>query len=92
MGPIADLILLLLSLLSWVVIIDVILSWLVGFEVVNRGNQVVRAVQDFTHAVTEPLLRPIRQVVRPIGGMDVSPILLLIAIWFLQRVIISIVY
>lgn len=90
MSPIGSLILLLLSLLSWVVIIDVLLSWLVNFDVINRSNQVVRSVQDFTRAVTEPMLRPIRNIIPPIANLDISPIVLLIAIWFLQRIVVYI--
>jgi len=78
---------LLLDILVWIVIIDVVFSWLIGFNVINRANQAVRTITDFTARVTQPLLQPIRNVISPIGGLDLSPIVLLIGIMFLRRVI-----
>jgi len=74
----------LFSLLWWIVLISVVMSWLVGFNVINTHNQFVAMVYRMTHAVTEPLLRPIRNILPPLGGMDFSPIVLLLLIGFIQ--------
>lgn len=70
-----------LGLYEWVVIAAVIMSWLVGYGVVNRYNQVARMVGDVLYALTEPVLRPIRRIVPSIGGIDLSPLILLILIY-----------
>ena len=87
MRALLDVILLALQLYTWLVIAAAILSWLVAFNVVNARNDVVRAVWDFLYRVTEPALRPIRRILPNLGGVDVSPIILLLGIFFLQRVI-----
>ena len=76
-----------LGLYRWVVIIYVIMSWLVAFGVVNRSNQIVNMVGDFTARLTEPALVPIRRVVPTISGIDLSPLILLLLIFFLEGVI-----
>lgn len=87
MRALLDVILLVLQFYTWLIIAAAILSWLVAFNVVNARNDVVRAVWDFLYRVTEPALRPIRRVLPNLGGIDVSPIILLLGIFFLQRVI-----
>ena len=72
---------------SMVILVQVVASWLVAFNVVNARNDVVRAVWEFLHRVTEPALRPIRRILPNLGGVDVSPIILLLGIFFLQRII-----
>ena len=74
----------LLNLLWFVVLAGVILSWLISFNVVNTSNQFVSMVWRLTSAITEPLLAPIRRVLPPLGGMDFSPIVLLLLISFIQ--------
>jgi len=74
----------LLNLLWFVVLAGVILSWLISFNVVNTSNQFVSMVWRLTSAITEPLLGPIRRVLPPLGGMDFSPIVLLLLIGFVQ--------
>ena len=74
----------LLNLLWIVVLVSVILSWLVSFNVVNVHNQFVAMIWRVTSAVTEPLLSPIRRVLPPLGGLDFSPIVLLLLIGFVQ--------
>lgn len=76
-----------LNLYTWIVIASAIISWLVAFNVVNGRNDVVRMVWDFLYKVTEPALRPIRKIMPNLGGIDVSPIILLLGIFFLQSVI-----
>ena len=74
----------LLSLYIFVIFASVILSWLIAFNVVNRNNQFVEMIWRFTTALTEPVLRPIRNVLPNLGGIDISPIILLFAINALQ--------
>ena len=87
MRAILDVILLVLQLYTWLIIASAILSWLIAFNVVNTRNDVVRAVWDFLSRVTEPVLRPIRRLLPNLGGIDVSPIILLLLIFFIERVI-----
>jgi len=68
------------TLLIWIIIINVVLSWLIGFNIINPYNPFVRAIHTFCYRVTEPLLAPIRRVLPDLGGIDISPIILLIAI------------
>jgi YggT family protein len=87
MRALLDVILLALQFYTWLIIAAAILSWLVAFNVVSARNDVVRAIWDFLYRVTEPALRPIRRILPNLGGIDVSPIILLLGIFFLQRVI-----
>ncbi len=77
----------LIRIYIWVVIIGVILSWLVSFNVVNTRNQVVAMVLRITYQLTEPALGPIRKVVPSFGGLDFSPIILFLGLTFLDRVL-----
>lgn len=72
----------------WLVIFQVILSWLVAFNVINTTNRFVFIVGDFLHRVTEPALRPIRSVLPNLGGIDISPVLLIIGLIFIRRLIV----
>jgi len=92
MRALLDVILLVLNLYTWVIIAVAILSWLVAFNVVNTRNDLVRSIGRFLEAVTEPALRPIRNVLPNLGGIDVSPIILLLLIFFIERVIIYYIY
>jgi YggT family protein len=86
-NPFIWLLLTVIELYMYVVIIGVALSWLVAFNVVNSSNRFVYMIGDFTHRFTEPVLRQIRQFIPNIGGMDISPVLLLIGLVFIQRLI-----
>lgn len=68
----------------WILIARVVLSWLISFNVINQFNQGVRAVDNFCRVLTEPLLRPIRRFMPDLGGLDISPIVLLLGIEFLR--------
>jgi len=76
-----------LELYVWVLIIGALLSWLTAFGVINSYNGAVRAVMDFSERITAPLLRPIRKRLPPMGAVDWSPIVLLLAIYFLRSFI-----
>lgn len=87
MRALLDVVMLALNLYTWIIIASAVVSWLVAFNVVNVRNDVVRMIWDFLYRVTEPALRPIRNILPNLGGIDVSPIILLLGIFFLQRVI-----
>ncbi len=76
----------------WALIIGAVLSWLVAFGVVNPYNRVVHVVGDFLARITEPLLAPIRRRLPPMGGMDLSPLVLIFALYFLQSFIRHLVF
>lgn len=69
-----------------VILIGVVLSWLIGFNVINGYNPVVRAVYQAVNVLTEPVLRPIRRMMPNLGAIDLSPLILLIALQFIQVV------
>jgi len=71
-----------------VVVGQVILSWLVTFKVVNTQNRFVYMVGDFFYRATEPALRPIRRVMPNLGGLDISPIILILGLVFLRQLLI----
>jgi YggT family protein len=87
MNPVHWLIDTLLELYIWVIIASVILSWLVAFNVVNRGSPFVNQVGEFLHRATEPALRPIRNLLPNLGGIDISPVILIILIIFVRRLL-----
>jgi len=76
-----------LDVLSTLILIQAVLSLLIGFNVVNRSNQLVRAVDGGLGQITEPIYRPLRRVIRPTGGIDWSPFLALVAIRILLYVL-----
>ncbi len=92
MRAILDLILLVLQLYTWVIIAMAILSWLVAFGVINIRNDFVRSVWNTLLAVTEPILMPIRRRLPNLGGLDLSPVVLLLAIFLLERIIVYYIY
>jgi len=75
-----------------VLIAAAILSWLIAFNVINTRNQFVSAVAEFLYRITEPVLRPIRSLLPGLGGLDISPVIVILIIMFLQRVIAYYVY
>ena len=87
LGPIFGLIDMVFDLFIWILIISVVMSWLISFKVVNTTNRFVYLIADFTYRITEPALRPIRRFLPNLGGLDISPIVLLMVIWFLRDVL-----
>lgn len=77
----------LIQLYVYVVLASVILSWLMAFNVINPYNPFVRSLHQAINAVTEPLLRPIRSILPDLGGIDLSPVVLLLACTFVQSVV-----
>ena len=78
-----------ITLYMWVVIISAILSWLFAFNVINRHNQVVYMIADSLLRLTEPALRPIRRRMPDLGGLDISPVILILGLIFLRDVVIG---
>jgi YggT family protein len=77
----------LIELYLYVIIANAVLSWLVAFNVVNTSNRLVYSIMDATYRLTEPALRPIRQVIPNLGGLDISPLILWVGITFIQRIV-----
>jgi YggT family protein len=92
MRSILYIILLVLDIYIWLLIAAAVLSWLVAFNVVNTRNQVVAMVGDFLYRITEPVLRPIRNFLPNLGGIDVSPVVLILIIILLKDVIVRYIY
>jgi YggT family protein len=78
---------LILSLFVWLLIASAIMSWLFAFGVVNTRNQFVRMLAEFLYRITEPVLRPIRGLIPTVGGIDLSPIVVIIAIFFIRTLL-----
>ena len=81
-----------LQLYVWLLIAAAVVSWLIAFNVVNTRNQVVAMLADFLYRITEPALRPIRNLMPSLGGIDISPVILILIIYFLEQVIIRYIY
>ena len=92
LDPLIQVVVIALDLYIWAIIISAVMSWLVHFSVVNPSNNFVRMVGEFLWRLTEPALRPIRRFVPNLGGIDISPILLILLIFFLQRVLLNVRY
>jgi len=75
-------------LYTFVIIAAVVSSWLIAFGVLNTANHLVRQIVRVLYALTEPLFRQVRRVIPPIGGLDLSPIIVLLGIYFLNGVIV----
>jgi len=85
MRPFLELVDILLNLYTWVVIIWAILSTLISFNVINTHNRIIPVLMEFLYRMTEPALRPIRRVIPNIGGVDLSPLVLILIIWLVRR-------
>jgi YggT family protein len=92
MRALLDVILIALQLYVWILIAAAVVSWLIAFNVVNTRNQVVAMLADFLYRITEPALRPIRNVMPNLGGIDISPVILILIIYFAQQVSIRYIY
>ena len=78
-----------LSIYIMLVFAQVVLSWLVAFNVVNTRNRFVYLVGDFLYRVIEPALRPIRRILPRFGGIDISPMVLLVVLYFIRLLLIQ---
>lgn len=87
LGPLFWLLMTVIDLYIWVLIAGAILSWLIAFNVVNTQNRFVYSVGDFLYRVTEPALKPIRRYLPNLGGIDISPLVLILLLLFAQQVL-----
>jgi YggT family protein len=87
MNTIAALLIQILEIYKWILIAAVIVSWLTAFNVINVHNNFVRSLLRVLLALTEPVLAPIRRMLPSMGGLDLSPIVVFVLIWFLQYTI-----
>ena len=87
MNPIIYLVELVIEILTWIVIAGAIMSWLVAFGVVNISNKFIRMVVDVLYRLTEPVLRPIRRILPNLGGVDISPVILLLGLFFVRSLL-----
>jgi YggT family protein len=74
-----------ITIYIWLLIAQAVLSWLVAFGVVNRHNRAVAMIGDLLWRLTEPLLRPIRRILPDLGGIDISPVILILLLWFVRN-------
>ena len=87
MVPLIEFIVYVIQLYIWVIIASAIFSWLIAFNVVNTQNRFVYSVADMLYRVTEPALRPIRSVLPNLGGIDISPVILILILMFITNVV-----
>ena len=87
LGPLIQILIIALQIYVYMVIASAILSWLVHFGVINTRNQFVSMIGEFLWRITEPALRPIRRFMPNLGGIDISPIILILIVFFLQMVL-----
>jgi YggT family protein len=92
MRSILNIILIILDVYIWLLIAAAVLSWLIAFNVVNTRNQFVHMVGDFLWRITEPVLRPIRSIMPNLGGIDLSPVVLILLIILIKDIIWRYVY
>ncbi|HJN24835.1 MAG: YggT family protein [Rhodospirillales bacterium] len=90
-GPVLKLIVTVVDLYVWIIVIGVVLSWLTAFKVVNTSNRFVYIVNDFIYKITEPALRPIRNILPVMGGFDLSPVALILILILVQDVLINLI-
>ncbi len=87
MNALANLINTVISLYIWLLIASVVLSWLIAFNVVNTANRFVYQLRGFLEQITEPALRPFRNMIPSFGGIDVSPVILILALYFVRDLV-----
>ncbi len=88
MAAILDVVLVVLNIATWIIIIQAVLSWLVTFNVIDLRNPTVRSVWGGLERITEPVYRPIRNLLPPIGGLDLTPLIVLLLIFFIRQLIV----
>jgi YggT family protein len=76
-----------ITLYIYILIASAILSWLIAFNVVNMRNPIVAQVGEFLYRITEPALRPIRNILPNLGGIDISPVILILGLFFIRNLI-----
>jgi YggT family protein len=82
----------LLGLVILALVVNAILSWLIAFDVVNMRNRFIYQFTRFLDAVTQPILRPVQKIIPPFGGVDISPIIVIIVLVGIQRFILPLIF
>jgi YggT family protein len=85
--PLLNIVFALIGFYIWILVANVFISWLLAFGVLNRSNRFVYLLTDFIERVTEPALRPIRNFMPNTGGVDLSPMVLILLLWFIEGVL-----
>jgi YggT family protein len=85
LAPFVEVILILLQFVWWLIIISVVASWLVAFGVINTRNPTVYRILDLLNRATDPIFRPIRRLLPPMGGLDLSPMVVLLVVYLIRR-------
>jgi YggT family protein len=85
LAPVIEAIIYLLDFFWWLIIISAVVSWLIAFGIINTYNRTVAMLTDFLYRITDPALRPIRRLLPNLGGVDLSPLIVLLIIYVLQR-------
>ncbi|MBX9457048.1 MAG: YggT family protein [Rhizobium sp.] len=92
MIPLLNTLMFALNIYIWILIANAIFSWLYAFNVINTNNQFVSMIGRALYQMTEPVLRPIRRFMPDLGGVDISPIVLVLIIYLIQQIIIYYLY
>ncbi|MGH6945893.1 MAG: YggT family protein [Kiloniellales bacterium] len=90
LGPLIIIVIYAIEIYIWLLIASAVLSWLVHFGVINRHNQFVNTIGNFLWTITEPALRPLRRIIPMFGGIDISPIALILGLIFAKMVLANI--
>ncbi|HUH85018.1 MAG TPA: YggT family protein [Stellaceae bacterium] len=85
LAPVIEAVIILLDFFWWLIIIAAVVSWLIAFGIINTYNRTVAMLTDFLYRITDPVLRPIRRLLPNLGGVDLSPLIVLLIIYVLQR-------
>lgn len=92
MATIIDLLLLALNIYFWIIIMTVVVSWLVVFDVLNTRNKWVYKFCNLLNAVTNPLILRLRKIIPPLGGVDLTPMVIIFGIYLLQNILVQLRY
>jgi YggT family protein len=87
-----DVVIILLKVVWWIIVIQMILSWLVAFNVINTYNNFVRGLLRGLDRITEPVYRPIRRILPDFGGLDFSPMVVLLVLWILNQILYDVAF
>lgn len=86
------LILLALNIYTWIIIASAVVSWLIAFQVINTNNPQAENLVRLLEKLTEPVYRPLRRYIPPIGGVDITPIVVIFGIWILQKIVVQLFF
>jgi len=90
--PVIVIVIYVIDLYWWIVIIAAVFSWLMAFGVIDTRNHAVRMVANFFYRATEPALRPIQRILPNFGGIDISPVILLLILWLIEMELGKLIY